>query len=100
MPKRAALPHSRRHFLQGSLAAAGLGLFTGCGVPLTPWAQPARAHRVGYLGLGSSGPNPGVEAFQRGLRDLGYVEGRNVVVEYRLADGLADRLPTFAAELL
>jgi putative ABC transport system substrate-binding protein len=62
--------------------------------------QPARVHRIGYLGLGSSGPNPGVEAFQQGLRDLGYVEGQNVAIEYRLADGIAERLPDFAAELL
>jgi putative ABC transport system substrate-binding protein len=40
------------------------------------------------------------EAFRQGLRDLGYVEGRNGVIEYRVAEGKFERLPAFAAELV
>src|SRR5262245_61811441 len=89
---------SRRQF---ALSAGALGLLAGCG--RLPWQTPAPAKipRIGYLGLGSSsGPNPAVEAFRQGLRDLGYIEGQNIVVEYRLADGRAEPLPGFAAELL
>ncbi len=91
---------SRRQFVLGAGLTSG-ALLMGCG--RLPWqAQPsAKIPRIGYLGLGSSsGPNPGVEAFRQGLRDLDYIEGQNIVVEYRLADGRAERLPGFAAELL
>ena len=77
---------SRRRFVQGA-GVAGLGLLAGCGRLPGQVQAPAKLPRIGYLGLGSSGPNPGVEAFRQGLRDLGYIEGQNIVVEYRLADG-------------
>jgi len=66
------------------------------------WAQNAtRVVRIGYL-AGSLGDGPSVEAqaFVQGLRELGYVEGRNLVIEYRDAGGKPDRLPTAAAELV
>ncbi len=90
---------TRRQFMQGA-GVVGLALVAGCG--RLPWQvqAPAKLPRIGYLGLGSSGPNPGVEAFRQGLRDLDYIEGQNIVVDYRLADGRAERLPGFAAELL
>lgn len=65
-------------------------------------AQPAsRVHRVGWLGNGSapSSASPAVGDFQQGLRDLGYVVGQNVVIEFRYADGSADRLTDMAIEL-
>jgi putative ABC transport system substrate-binding protein len=92
--------HTRRQVLRASLALAGLSLLSGCGQLSLPWQQPAKVPRVGYLGLGTAGPNPRLEAFRQGLRDLGYVEGDNIMVEYRLAEGRADRLAGFAAELL
>jgi putative tryptophan/tyrosine transport system substrate-binding protein len=48
--------------------------------------QLAKFSLVGVL-RGDSSPNPSVEAFQQAMRDLGYLEGRNVVIEYRYADG-------------
>jgi putative ABC transport system substrate-binding protein len=67
--------------------------------PLVALSQPAtKTFRVGYLG---SDPPPYTyfEAFRAGLRRLGYVEGQNIIVEGRHADGRADRLPTLASEL-
>jgi putative tryptophan/tyrosine transport system substrate-binding protein len=62
--------------------------------------QTGKVPRVGFL-LGSSpGPDPRVEAFRQGLRDLGYVEGKNIVIEWRFAEGKQDRLPELAAELV
>src|SRR5438034_3544048 len=62
--------------------------------------QAAKVARIGYLTT-SLGVNPHLpEAFRQGLRDLDYVEGRNLVIEYREAEGKADRLPALAAELV
>ena len=63
--------------------------------------QPApKVYRIGWLGHGSAptGANPGVADFQQGLRDLGYVDGKNVVVEFRYASGNVDKLPELANE--
>jgi putative ABC transport system substrate-binding protein len=70
-------------------------------IPLAAEAQQAaKVARIGYL-TPSLGVNPHLpEAFRQGLRDLGYVEGRNLVIEYREAEGKADRLPALAAELV
>ena len=65
-------------------------------------AQPAgKVVRIGYLGTGSGSRGaPTVQAFREGLRELGWVEGRDVVIEYRWADGRFERLPELAAELV
>jgi putative tryptophan/tyrosine transport system substrate-binding protein len=56
---------------------------------------------IGYLSSGSPGPNaPIVAAFRQGLSETGYVEGKDVAIEYRWAEGSYDRLPAFAAELV
>src|SRR5713226_5946657 len=58
--------------------------------------QPKKVPRVGFL-AGSGDPNtpgPQVEAFRRGLRDLGYVEGKNILVEYLYIAGTSDRTPS------
>jgi putative ABC transport system substrate-binding protein len=70
--------------------------------PLAAVAQPAKkVHRIGLLYAGSPLSNHVyVEAFQQGLRALGYVEGQNIVIEYRYAEGQAERLPELAAELV
>ena len=62
--------------------------------------QAARAARIGYLASNLAGGPHQREAFRQGLRDLGYVEGRNLVVEYRDAERKLERLPTLAAELV
>ena len=63
--------------------------------------QPAKIPRIGYLALGSPAGNPlRTEAFRQGLRELGYVEGKNIIVEYRYAEGKFDRQPALAAELV
>jgi hypothetical protein len=64
--------------------------------------QRGKAPRIGYVsGSGDPhNPGPSVEAFRRGLRDLGYMEGKNILVEYRYAEGVRDRIPGLVAELV
>src|SRR3989337_2715311 len=63
--------------------------------------QPTKIPRIGYLaGSSLSGQSARVEAFRQGLRELGYVEGKNIVIESRYAEGKLDRLPALAAELV
>jgi putative ABC transport system substrate-binding protein len=64
--------------------------------------QPQKVYRVGVLSpfSASFGPGPSFEAFRQTFRELGYVDGRNVALEYRWADGRSDRLPDLAAELV
>jgi ABC-type uncharacterized transport system substrate-binding protein len=69
--------------------------------PLAAEAQPAgKVPRVGFLANGSAATSPAVDAFRRGLRDFGYVEGQNIAVEIRWAEGRFERLPELAAELV
>jgi putative ABC transport system substrate-binding protein len=63
--------------------------------------QPAKIPRIGYLSTTSASANsPRVKPFQDGLRELGYVEGKNIVIEWRYAEGKPDRVPALAAELV
>jgi putative ABC transport system substrate-binding protein len=61
--------------------------------------QQAKLPRIGLLRAGSP-PDPMIEAFRQGLRDLNYVEGKNIVIEYRWAEGKNERLPDLAADLV
>jgi putative ABC transport system substrate-binding protein len=81
------------------LLAFCLGLFAS-GVSVHA-QQPGKISRVGFLIASSpSAMAPRMEAFRQGLRELGYVEGKNIVIEPRHANGQADRLPALAAELV
>ena len=83
---------NRRSFL-GTLAGGFLA------APLAAEAQPAaKLWRVGVLG---NSPSPHLDdAFRKGLRDLGWIEGQNIVLEYRYSEGRAERLPGLAADLV
>jgi ABC-type uncharacterized transport system substrate-binding protein len=62
-------------------------------------AQKATTPRIGVLYLGAA-PNANVDAFIQGLRELGYIEGKSIHIEYRFAEGKAERLPELARELV
>ena len=85
----------RRHFIKlvGGMAMA---------CPFVLHAQPlARVARIGFLGSASaSGSAKSVEALRTGLRDLGYVEGKNIVIEFRWAEGRYDRLSALVTDLI
>jgi putative tryptophan/tyrosine transport system substrate-binding protein len=87
---------TRRDFL--IVTGYGLGLLA---VPPPSSAQPTgRIRRIGFLGTGTAvGMDGWIEAFRGGLRELGYVEGRNLSIEYRWADGQYERAPELATEL-
>jgi putative tryptophan/tyrosine transport system substrate-binding protein len=87
---------SRRQVVHGA-GAVGLGLLAGCG--RLPWqaAQPVRVWRIGYLEPASE--PTWFEAFRAALVELGYVEGQNLSIENRFAEGQPERLPSLAAEL-
>ena len=64
--------------------------------------QPPKIPRIGYLsGTGdSSNPGPYVEALRQGLRDLGHIDGKNIMIEFRGAEGKLDRIPDIVNELV
>jgi putative tryptophan/tyrosine transport system substrate-binding protein len=64
--------------------------------------QPAKIPRIGFVTSAGDPKNPGprVQAFQHGLRELGYVEGKNIVVEYRYIEGRGENVAKFVAELV
>jgi putative tryptophan/tyrosine transport system substrate-binding protein len=82
-------------------------LLIALGVAALAWAGAVRAQapstlrRIGMLsGFSPSGYAPSYQAFRLGLRDLGWVEGKNISIEYRHAEGRHDRLPDLAADLV
>jgi len=62
--------------------------------------QPKKVSRIGFLAATPSGSSDRTETFRQGLRELGYVEGKNIIIEYRRAEGQFERLPDLAAELV
>ena len=83
-------------FIVKLVAVFVLGLFTA--PPFAEAQQTGKVWRIGYLAVA---PNPALEdAFTQDLRELGYVEGKNLMIAYRFADGVLDRLPGLATELV
>src|SRR5215470_19944301 len=73
------------------------------GVAIAEAQQPKKVPRIGYLvsvSRSSTREVGQVEAFRQGLRELGYVEGQNIAIEYRYAEGVEERLPNLAADLV
>ena len=69
----------------------------------TVWAQqPTRIPRIGYLAGFGNARDPGapIRAFRQGLKERGYTEGANIIVEYRYIEGVSERVPKFVAELV
>jgi len=91
---------------QWSVASKGAFCFAFCAMLLALCVsaqaqQPTKITRIGYLAAASLSVNAArVEAFRQGLRKLGYVEGKNIFIEWRSAEGKLDRLPALAAELV
>jgi putative tryptophan/tyrosine transport system substrate-binding protein len=99
---RLATRWSRRQVVQ-AVGLAGLGLLGGCG--RLPWQtqSPARLARVGVLspyGADDASSAAMIEPLREGLRERGYLEGQNVILETRFSDGQNERLPELAAELI
>ena len=84
----------RRAFLVGGVSLLG--------APLAGEAQQVRRlHRIGYLSTQSpSAESARLDAFRHALRALGYVDGQNIGIEYRFAEGNLDRISSLAAELV
>ena len=76
-----------------ALSALLLTLYTSAAAQ-----QPAKVPQIGFLAGNREGPSVG--EFQQGLRDLGYVEGKNILLEYRYTEGKADRSPSLVTELV
>jgi putative ABC transport system substrate-binding protein len=87
---------SRRQFIQGA-GVVGVGLMAACGRLPGQVVQPAKEPRIGFLGAARAGAP---EAFWDGLREHGYVDGQNIIVEARWSEGVDSRLPELAAELV
>src|SRR6266480_6866439 len=90
---------NRRDFVPAVVALLALGV---AAAPLAAEAQQAgKVYRIGYLSTPTrESVAHGVDAFLRKLRELGWVEGRNLIIEYRWAEGNVERLPDLAAELV
>jgi putative ABC transport system substrate-binding protein len=86
----------RRRVLQGGLAAAGLALLSGCGMPAPPWAAPAQVFRLGLFHVGLDHVPPSLDGLREGLKALGYdvgsvptplvstvMEGQNIRLDWR-----------------
>jgi putative ABC transport system substrate-binding protein len=99
-PKSKTCPELSRR-IQNLTFAAFFAVFLVVDVGLAQAQHPKKVARIGYLSRSSASGNlPRIQAFSQGLRDLGYVEGQNLVIEYRYAEGKSERLAQLAADLV
>src|SRR5215510_13503209 len=84
----------------GRALVALIALASFAAATATEAQPPAKRPRVGVLLLGTPDTDPVLPSFRTGLRELGYVEGKDVVLEYRFAEGKPDRLPDLARDLV
>jgi putative ABC transport system substrate-binding protein len=89
-----------RFFGFAAALLATLSVVAGCQVQPTAAPAAPKVYRVGYLASGSPPRSPFQDAFVEAMAGLGYVEGQNLVLEFRYAEGQDDRLPALAAELV
>ena len=100
-PRAMERTENRRSSRRAFLIAAGAWLALARAGASFAQQQPAKVARIGFLGTESaSGFTSRVETLRAGLRELGYVEGKNIIIEFRWAEGKNDRLPELAAELV
>src|SRR5581483_6273541 len=88
---------TRRQFMVGASVLGGT-LLAGCSLPFSQQSQPARMYRLGWLASSEPGSANG-QAFLQMMGELGYAEGQNLAIEWRLTEGRTESLPQFAAEL-
>lgn len=86
---------TRRAFLLAALATGSVAIAFGA-----RGQTQSKMFRIGYLATTAPAGTVNTEAFREGLRERGYVEGRNIAIEYRWVEGTLDRLPGLAAELV
>lgn len=103
-PLVASGQHPRRQFLRGAaglgLGGGGLALLAGCtGTAPRPAPAAGRA-RIGVVSTGPGADMPEFDGLRRGLRELGYVDGQNIAIEYRFARGHQEMIPQFVSELV
>jgi putative ABC transport system substrate-binding protein len=95
---------NRRELVLGarrwSVSAAGLALLGGCQMITVPTLTPNRLRRIGYLSAGTQGYASAPDYTIDQLRQLGWVQGENLAVEWRFSDGRLELLPALAAELV
>jgi len=90
--------YSPCQFVRTAVALAAISLLCGCEVPEH---RATKVPRIGFLAVGSrEGRAFLIEGFLQGLREHGYVEGRNILIEYRFSEGRNERLPDLAVELV
>jgi len=96
------MKNKQKGFMKKKITVLTLcALLLALSAPAEAQQQLKKLHRIGILLVGSSSfYSAWIDVFRQGLKELGYIEGKNIAIEYRYAEGKADRLPALAAELV